>query len=427
MRPQRREIFKNILIVVLALSVVLLAIAAYSDSTLSGAERLRRVQQHISLMFRDQNYRLEYASEGLSAATAAKPILISVRNSFGRQSIRRDFAALDSAYEALGGLLGEALESADAQTQVKKADWQTALQQNSIYYAYSDALSTELLGSWLEVECALSVRTDRLLLCLKDEAVVLYCAAENGYLCASTAVDAARFSDLVEACRPDGSAFALELHDEAFSHLDDETLLSMNFSVSVPQVSAANPVDAALSTELAGLFSFNPYANNSYTTSDGTQVFEESTRSLGISPEGWLAVHNSGTQDARFLAESDSDKALVEYARALLEEICGDARADARLQLTGLTRSEGETTLSFDYFVSGIRVQTARPHAAELHFQGTMLREMTLLIRTYSLTGATQNLLPERQAAAIVSRGSRLQISYLDQGAEILSAGWNRE
>lgn len=426
MRAKGLDIFKNIVIVLLALSVVLLAITIYSDSTLSGAERLKELRQEITMLFRDEGYRLEYASESLSSSTAAKPILISVRNSFGRQTIRYDAQALDSAYEALGGLLGEALETAGEPEEVRVGSWRESLQQNSIYYAYSDSLPTELLCSWLEVQGNLSVTADRLLLCARKGGVFLYCATASGYLRAKTSVDAARFTELVEACRPDGSAFVLELDADDYALLDKETILSMRTAVDVPQVRAENPVDSTTVTDLASLFGFNPYSN-SYTTTEGTRIYEETSRSLSISADGSLTVRNSGIQDVRFLADADTDEALTEYARALLEEICGDSRADARLQLTGILRAGSEVSLTFDYFVNGIRVQQEDGFAARVLFSGSRLSELQLQLRSYTLTGEVLRLLPERQTAAIVAEGTRLMLCYSDRGAEILGAGWNRE
>lgn len=426
MRSKGLEILKNIVIALLTLSVVVLAITVYSDSTLSGAKQLQQWQQQLTRLFRDENYRLEYASESLSSSTAAKPITISVRNSFGRQTTRYDAEALESAYEALGGLLGEALETAGEPQEVRTIDWRGALQQPGIYYAYSDPLPTQLLSGWLEVQGTLLTVTDRLVLCQQEDGIYLYCAISGGYLRAETAVDETRFTELTEACRPDGSAFVLELETDAYDRLDKETILSMRSAISIAEVRSENSVDSALTTDLASMFGFNPYGN-SYTTSEGTQIYEESTRSLAIAADGTLTVRNSGTQEGRFLADSATDEALVEYSRALLEEICGEIRADGKLQLTGLIRSGSEVSLTFDYFVNGIRVQNGTGSAARVLFSGTRLSELKVLLRTYSLTGGMYSLLPERQTAAIVEKGTRLKLCYSDRGAELLGAGWNRE
>ena len=230
----------------------------------------------------------------------------------------------------------------------------------------------------------------------------------------------------MEACRPDGSALVLELDTDDYDLLDKETILSMRTAVSIPEVRTENPVDSTMVTTLAGVFGFNPYGN-SYTTSEGTRIYEESSRSMAIAADGSLTVRNSGTQDARFLADADSDEALTEYARALLEEICGDSRGDARLQLTGILRTGSEVSLTFDYFVNGIRVQNEDGFAARALFSGSRLSELQLQLRSYTLTGASVSLLPERQTAAIVAEGTRLTLCYSDRGAEILGAGWNRE
>ena len=72
-------------------------------------------------------------------------------------------------------------------------------------------------------------------------------------------------------------------------------------------------------------------------------------------------------------------------------------------------------------------MQNGTGSAARVLFSGTRLSELKVLLRTYSLTGGMYSLLPERQTAAIVEKGTRLKLCYSDRGAELLGAGWNRE
>ncbi len=427
--PERiRELIKNILILLLSLSVAVLALLAYSGNSRSGTEILDKFAQRLGSFFRQEHYRIEYRDERGSAQTATLPIQISVKNSYGRQSFLRDETALGTAYNALGGLLGEALESAGAEAEpLTQAQWEQALQQQGVSFRYAGALPAGLLADWLDVKTDMTDSANLFVLSLEETRVSLCCQTEDGFIRISTALDPAQLSGALEDYRPDGSTLACETTDEAFSRLDAATLLTMGGAVRIPAASASNPLDSALGARLATSFGFNPYGNT-YTASDGSTVYEETTRSLTISSGGLVQLRNSDTENALFLASSNSDAALAEYAQSLLQTLLSSCLGEAHLELTGLSRSGGTVTLSFGYFLNGIPVRmTGQANAAVLSFSGRALTSLSLQLRSYSTSDSTLTLLPERQAAAIVEPGSLLTLYYRDSGAQSLSADWYGE
>ena len=83
--------------------------------------------------------------------------------------------------------------------------------------------------------------------------------------------------------------------------------------------------------------------------------------------------------------------------------------------------------LEFEYFFCALPVYQASGPAATVRFQGQIVRELTVQLRSYTQSEQAISLLPELQAAAILPRGSLLSVCYLDLGGDSLSMGWDRE
>ena len=97
-------------------------------------------------------------------------------------------------------------------------------------------------------------------------------------------------------------------------------------------------------------------------------------------------------------------------------EICRDIRKKSSTPIIMLT-AKGETNDK----VSGLEMGADDYVTKPFEVKELMARS------TYTLTGNVHSLLPERQVAAIVEKGTRLTLYYSDTGAQILGAGWNRE
>ena len=421
MRERIEELLKNILLVLLAISAAVLAFMAYSGNY-AEAQSLESLRSRTNELLQQDRYRIVYAGESAAASVAARPVRISVRTGFGRMSVQRDFTALDEVYERLGGLLGEGLERADGRVEpCEIAELCRLLEQPSLYFGYDGALPVDLLARWLGVETALDETVSALVLAQDGEEH--YCLAlvtADGPLRCGTVMDQTLFRDALAQCRPDGSSFAFERTEAAFRRLDPISLLCLDM-VRLPAAAADSPAERReFAADLVEQLGFNPYVGG-YTTADGMTAYEESTGTLFLNSSGALLIQNSAS--GQLQADSAELWNLTDYARSLLERVT--APGDARLYLTGAVVDGDETTLTFDYFLSGIRIRQTAGSAATVQFSGAALQRLELNLRTYSLSGEQTALLPELQAAAIEPEGAWLSACYLDRGGEILTLGWD--
>ena len=109
------EIGKEILIVFLVLVNVTLAIMCLPTKTLTQTKWLASALRPFAGLFGLNEAELTYTAPATGSAFigAAQPIAVTLSTEAGRQSAQYDFAALDTLYGQYGGLLAQALESAE--------------------------------------------------------------------------------------------------------------------------------------------------------------------------------------------------------------------------------------------------------------------------------------------------------------------------
>jgi len=417
-----REVIKNILIILLSASAIALALVAYLGPSGSDLPNLRT---RGAALLGQEPYHLVFSEGDPAAAVAARPVRISIMGAFGRASVQRSFEDLDEAYERLGGLMGGALEEADPNSlaPVSQKEVQDLLEQNSIYFAYQGALPTRLLAHWLDVQTELDETVSALALILEERCTLLLWT-QNGVQQAAlrNALDGA---ELLGSYRPDGSAFAFERGEPPFTRVDPMSLANLDNSVQVVGASVVNPLQnrdsaAALVTGLG----FNPYGNV-YTSARGVTTYEESAGTLSLTDQGQLLLQNTDEEKPLLRALSPRLEDLADCARTLLDTV--SSPGDARLYLVSARQEGDETVLEFEYFFCALPVYQASGPAATVRFQGQIVRELTVQLRSYTQSEQAISLLPELQAAAILPRGSLLSVCYLDLGGDSLSMGWDRE
>lgn len=417
MKRRLFEIGKDILIVLLICSLLLLAVAALPADSIRNTPWLSSLLQPFAALLGLPQSELTYVETALPVLDAAQPLAISVQNSAGRYTAMWDFSALDAAFESLGGLLGQALDMAGSFSTVTQRQLLEALSGPSVYFYYGATLPADLLASWLDASMEGDTPgASACVLALEDGAVTLYLAGDGCYA-APTSVQADTLSGLLEQFRPDGSQFAFETD----SKLDSLSLLPGG-SPLVSAVTASNPCDSRYMEQLATDLGFNPYGDGSYTDALGNTCFAESNCSLQITPDGRLLL--GSTAAGRFEAAGESLDALVEEARRLVDLASSGVLGEARIYLTGLEQ-DGETTVcTFEYMISGVSVSIRGGHGAEVTFQGRAVSQMQMQVKTYTRTTETLNLLPAHTAASILPTGSRLALQYSDTGSGSLTAGW---
>ena len=423
MKRRWLEACKSLMILLLVLCVIALAVMAnYSQQTFRTTELSRFLTPVASLLgLETAETPIPPAAES-SIADSTKPTLISVYTPAGRCSFYFDVAALDSVYESLGSLFGQALDTASAPETVSQTQWLQALSQESVLFSYDGSIPSGLLAAWLDAACAYDLCANQYVLSLEGDTVYLLTSGET-FQRFTTQLSSQTLIGALESYLPDGTAFAFEMEDEKVRRLDPMTLWGSGIPTVYEAVSS-NPTDAKQMERLATLLGFNPYDGSSYTDSQGSIVYNETSSTLQIDPNGYLVLTNGSQTNPRFLPADSSLQASVDLVKTMLDTICEDFLGDSRLYFSQYTQEGDTVEIAFDFFLSGIPVVFPSDHAATAILENGVLTELRVHLRTYTLTQTPCQLLPQTQAAAIARPGSLLRVRYADLGGDTLSAGW---
>lgn len=408
------EAAKTLLIVLLVLSLLFLFAASIPRDVVRSTPWLSTVLKPFSPLLGLPSAELAYVGEAQSVQTAAQPLTVSIQNSSGRHTAQWNFSALDTAYETLGGLLGQALDTVETFSEVRQFQLTQALSRPSVSFDYGFALPVSLVASWLDAEDLLTETASMYILALEQDTVCLYLSGDTCRK-AATQVDAAEFSALLEQFQPDGSQFAFE----SDSHLAPLSILPGTVprlvGAATESLAGVRYVDA-----LANNLGFNPYDAGRYTDSAGVTHFSESGGSLQIGADGTVRFLAS---TARITAPGSSMETLVETARSLLNLAVDTSGSSARLYLSDFAQAEDQTVCAFDYVLRGVPVRWPEGPAATVVFKGQTVTELTVRAVTFTFNDQLQHLLPVAQTAAILPKDGSLQLQYHVSGSEV-TAGW---
>lgn len=419
MKTKLWEMGKSLLILILIFSLLFLTAAAMPAEMIRSTPWLSTLLQPIAPLLGLSQAELTYVQEAGALTDAAQPLMISVRNSSGRSTAQWDFTALDAAYETLGGMLGEALDTAGAFTATSPRHVQAALSGESACFDFRFRLPAQLLASWLDAGCQDDTPAGTVyVLAIEDGQVNLYLSGSGSYR-ATTQVSASALEELLEQFKPDGSQFGFETGTQ----LAALTVIPAQ-APAVAAGTGTSPCDNRYMEALATALGFNPYDDTRYTDSSGVTYFSETNCSLQISSDGAILLTSSSAD--RFQAAGTSLEILVEEARQLLMVAEGDVLGNARLYLSGVTQSDSTTVCTFDYILGGVPVSYSKDSAAVVTFDGSAVTELRLQATKFSLTSETLKIMPPAQAIAILPSGGKLELEYHCTYSGSLSAGWRK-
>lgn len=414
------EIFKDILIAVLALAIVVLTLLALPARTITSTPWLAAILRPVAPLFGLSQSELTYTGDVVADEIhgAAQPIAITARNTAGRMTAEYDFAALDTAFEQLGGYLAQALDSAQNGQAVSQRELLAAFSAQSAAFCYPAALSPALAAAWLNADAPELPDAQWFLLAIEGDSVALYLAGTERYRC-ETAVSAAALSSALDAYQPDGSFFAFE--DDSGAYRNAASLSLVPAQTTLTDAVASDPCEARFVLSLASSLGFNPYGDAKYVDPAGTTSFTETTHSLSVTAGGRVSLQVTEPLE-RFRSAADSRESRVEAARELLTTIAGGSLGEARLYLTDVAEQDGQTVCTFAYFLNGIYVSAVEP--ARVTFDGTQITGASIVLRTLQPTAQTAALLPPAQAAAILPQGKQLTPHYIERGEGDLTVAW---
>ena len=414
------EIFKDVLIVVLALAIVVLTLLALPARTITSTPWLAAILRPVAPLFGLSQSELTYSGDVVADEVhgAAQPIAITVQNTAGRMSAQYDFAALDNAFEQLGGYLAQALDSAQGGRAVSQRELLAAFAEQGAAFCYPSALNPSLAAAWLNVDAPELPDAQWFLLAVKDGGVALYLAGTECYRC-ETAVSAAALEAALDSYQPDGSFFAFE--DSSGAYKQAAALSLITPQTALVDAIAANPCEARFVASLASSLGFNPYGDAKYIDPAGTTSFTETNLSLRVSAQGQILLQVLQA-DPRFQSASLDERDRIEAARSLLSSLTGDDYGDARVYLQSYTADGTQAVCTFGYYLSG--VEAAAGSGIEIRFDGTQITRASVLYRRFTLDLQPAALLPAAQAAACLPRGGTLRLLYAENAGGELAVGW---
>ena len=414
------EIFKDVLIVVLALAIVVLTLLALPARTITSTPWLAAILRPVAPLFGLSQSELTYTGDVVADEVhgAAQPIAITVQNTAGRMSAQYDFAALDNAFEQLGGYLAQALDSAQGGRAVSQRELLAAFAEQGAAFCYPSALNPSLAAAWLNVDAPELPDAQWFLLAVKDGGVALYLAGTECYRC-ETAVSAAALEAALDSYQPDGSFFAFE--DSSGAYKQAAALSLITPQTALVDAIAANPCEARFVASLASSLGFNPYGDAKYIDPAGTTSFTETNLSLRVSAQGQILLQVLQA-DPRFQSASLDERDRIEAARSLLSSLTGDDYGDARVYLQSYTADGTQAVCTFGYYLSG--VEAAAGSGIEIRFDGTQITRASVLYRRFTLDLQPAALLPAAQAAACLPRGGTLRLLYAENAGGELAVGW---
>ena len=431
MKQERRhgrrllEIGKDILIAVLVLVNVTLAIMCLPTKTLTQTKWLASVLRPFAGLFGLNEAELTYTAPATGSAFigAAQPIAVTLSTETGRQTAQYEFTALDTLYGQYGGLLAQALESAEAPQACAESEFYKALRGPGAAFCFPGEISPAVLGAWLNVRAPEGAAAQWYLLALEGETARLYLLGDGCYR-AQTALSAETLAAELSAAVPDGSFFAFEADEVSYSALDALSLISAS-SAAVCTGLGTNPCDARFISALATRIGINPYGDARFVGNDGTTSFTETGLRLRVSAQGRIELQIL-QPDARFQSTTADALGRIEAARSLISSLTGDSYGEARVYLQSYREDGQSAVCTFGYYLSGIEV-SPRGGGIEIRFDGTQITNASVLYRSYTVTSAPAPLLPAAQAAACLPKGGTLRLLYAEAAGGELAAGWQTE
>lgn len=412
---KRRDFRQNICIVLLSLTAVLL---------LSQTQIFRLGLDFCRGYFMPLISSSTVDESSSQSAAPAAPLHVAVTGLYGRYGSITATTA-DSSFDAVRGLLQQALGSAAVYTPCSRSEFLTAMSQVSTYCDFLQPLPLPVLHGLIgasDTDSALSAR--QLLLAAEEESCRLYLSDGTSYLRASTAVTAEALAGLAQHYELGNAAFSLDRseQDPLYRSLAPYSLFPDTLPT-LPVLTAQTP--AREEDSLLAALGFNPHTRTRYTESNGTDVIMEGGSTLRLYPNGDIDFQSGDVQDSQNDAEFPSLWEAVVKTNQLLASLLPDS--SARLYLSSIRRESSQTILQLDYQYSGVPIRRADGGcAAEVVLTHHAVTSVFLSSRQYLAEESVTDLLPLRQAIGIAaqSAGKELTLGYVDNGGSKVSVCW---
>ena len=422
-QKKRRDLFQNLLIVLLSLSAALLFLQSQFYNLQDGSG------SYLGRFFSGPQSTLPGVTAPAELRGLSVPLRIRAADASGGSGSLA-LTTKSDLFSSLRPLLGEALGSADDFSPCDPSVFQEALQQHSVYFDFLNSLPLRYLAGLAGADPSGSSLSARRLVVFFQDHEVRLCLLDDAEHCwiGRTAVSQETFLSTLKDFQAECISFAYESADSSpeLAALAPYTLLPSE-PPQLPLLTAQNPITSA--EPLLISLGLNPHTDNRYTESSGTEVIMEGDRSLRISPDG-RAVYESGSHPELQIHGSQTLPSLEEtviWGSALVKNLPGNLENAAEPYLSFFQQTENITTLRFDYHLNGVPLCFADGScAAEILLVDRSVSTMRLHLCQYRFSKEPSLLLPLPQTLAIAAQtqGAELFLGYLDRGQGSVSASW---
>lgn len=369
------------------------------------------------------------AGETPAGMFASVHLMVTGDSQYGRCGLLCT-GADDAGLQSIVPLFREALGSAVPVGPAEDEAFRAALEGPGVYLELSAGpLPLEAVGIWLGEETGEEPGFSMVLRAMAltaggSEAAELYLLDDQGgiTLC-RTALPISAVQSVCDDFSPNGADFAYKTHDM----LSPYTVLAS--ADPAPDALPSLPAGYSVYNLLTAL-GFNAHTLSRYRESGGAEVVEESPCTLRIGPEGAVSFTSRGVDvPSLFRASGPGLREALAAAWRLVSALTEGTGASP-VYLSGVQAREEGWRLSFRYQADGVPVVFSNEEdALTVAFTGGAITSFTYRCRSYALAEEEPaELLPAFIAQAIAADypGSRLSVSYVDDGSERLTAQWRR-
>jgi len=357
---------------------------------------------------------------------AARPLSIVITDSAGeRFGVRNNTELRDDVYNAAGGILGDALGSASAHTQVTEGEWRQALSGSSFFFEYITPIRLSVLRQWLGMEgadTAYDVEIRRMFVSFGEERSRIYFQDHNSglHFGADTGLVSSRAYEL-GVFAPNGAMFAFESGLRGYESAPYLLILQDVYHLDIQSAVAGSQQEIL---EL-GLNLFNHMYEAPPTNFSGEALMGFGTNfNLRVDPDGRM-IYRWTSETLRGDISEPSIGEMIEVARDLVADSIAQMCGEAEVMFESIEYNEGLYSVIFGFYFAGGRIYLYddRP-AAEVTFDSGNIIEAELNFRSFVPAGTLTRLMPQRQAFA--AAGGEFILTYLDTGAQVLYPSWVR-
>lgn len=409
---------KNIIIVLLLLSAIVLAYTVFTPASDSPWTALS------ALFSGERNAPANTGAAGTENLEVPAPAYMMLTNQSGEHfAAKYDNQIKTELFSRYLALLGEALGSASAPEKISEEQLRATLMYSSVYFDYLYPLQLSYLADRLGTTVSGGLEdTTASRLCIAcdgDRLIFAFINANTGSIYSySTALSSdILYSDLGRLSM-NNSHYAFEMGEE-YGYLDryfifsDEALTLSSLSV---RSKAVSEMDIP---RLLNAFGMSERAAQVFAESDGSVVYVDGSKRLGIEVSGNILFSAAGLEGA-LSEELDADAAkyvYIEQAELLANTAMADYIGVGKLVCTGseFSSNPSAAVIYLGYTVNGIPVCfTGDRYAAKIKYSGGDIVRAELTLREFGLTGATENPLPEIQAVALASGSGGLPALFYE-------------